>query len=67
MDTQIKKIGIYHAVSRLTKPIADSTHDISEIGFYVVELETEAGVFTLNLEKPASVAAVLEALGQKEK
>ena len=44
MDTQIKKIGIYHAISKLTKPIADSTHDISEIGFYVVELETEAGV-----------------------
>ena len=28
-----------------------------------VDLETEQGVFTLNLEKPASAAAVLEALG----
>lgn len=44
MNTEIRKIGICHAVSRLTKPIADSTHDISEIGFYVVELETKGGV-----------------------
>lgn len=28
-----------------------------------VDLETEQGVFTLNLEKPAGAAAVLEALG----
>ena len=34
----------YRAVSKLTKPIADATHDISEIAFYVLEAETGAGV-----------------------
>lgn len=41
---QIKTMKIYRAISQLTKPIADSTHDISEIAFYVVEVETMRGV-----------------------
>ncbi len=31
-------------MSTLSKPIADSTHTISKIAFYVVEVETEGGV-----------------------
>ena len=34
MDTKIKKARIYRAVSKITKPIADSTHTISKIAFY---------------------------------
>ena len=33
--TLIKDIHIYRAVSRISKPIADATHDISKIAFYV--------------------------------
>lgn len=43
-DMRIKEIRIYRAVSNLTQPIADATHDISEIAFYVLEVESRAGV-----------------------
>ena len=32
-DMQIKEVRIYSAVSKITKPIADATHDISKIAF----------------------------------
>ncbi len=44
MDTRIKDMRIYRAISSLTKPIADSTHEISEIAFYVVEIALANGV-----------------------
>ena len=40
----IKDIRLYSALSSITKPISDSTHDISKIAFYVVEVETEGGM-----------------------
>ena len=43
-DMQIKAVRIYSAVSKITKPIADATHDISKIAFYVLEVESGAGV-----------------------
>lgn len=44
MDTRIKNAEIYRAVSKISKPIADSTHTISRIAFYVTEIETEDGI-----------------------
>lgn len=44
MKEHIKEINLYRAVSNLSKPIADSTHSLSEIAFYIVELELESGV-----------------------
>ncbi|MDR3231027.1 MAG: mandelate racemase/muconate lactonizing enzyme family protein, partial [Synergistaceae bacterium] len=44
MKTEIRDMRIYRAVSSITKPIADSTHDISEIAFYVAEIELEGGI-----------------------
>lgn len=44
MGTKVKKARFYRAVSQISKPIADSTHTISKIAFYVVELELESGV-----------------------
>lgn len=44
MNTTIKKANFYRAVSSISKPIADSTHTISKIAFYVVEVETADGV-----------------------
>ena len=41
--TRIKDLRVYSAISRISKPIADSTHDISKIAFYVLEVETEDG------------------------
>ena len=44
MKTEFKDINIYSAVSTLSKPIADATHDISKIAFYVVEIELKSGI-----------------------
>jgi L-alanine-DL-glutamate epimerase-like enolase superfamily enzyme len=43
MKNRIKDIRLYRAVSTITQPIADSTHQISEIKFYIVEAVTGAG------------------------
>lgn len=43
-NEQIKDIKFYRAISSISKPIADSTHTISKIAFYIVELETAAGI-----------------------
>ena len=42
-QTKIKDIRIYQAVSKLSRPIADATHDISKIAFYVLEVEPAGG------------------------
>lgn len=39
----IKEINLFRAVSKISKPIADSTHQISEIAFYVVEVISQGG------------------------
>ena len=44
MNHEIKDLKIYCAVSKMSKPIADATHTISDIAFYVVELTTKEGV-----------------------
>lgn len=47
MDTKallIKDVRLYSAISQLSRPIADSTHQIPAIKFYVVEIETAGGV-----------------------
>ena len=40
----ISDVRIFRAVSPLSRPIADATHSLSEISFYVVEAETDCGV-----------------------
>lgn len=40
----ISDVRIYRAVSPLSRPIADATHSLTEISFYVVEVETGCGV-----------------------
>ena len=44
MNHGIKDIHLYSAVSTLSRPIADATHTISQIKFYIVEIITEAGI-----------------------
>ncbi|BCJ93266.1 uroporphyrinogen decarboxylase [Anaerocolumna cellulosilytica] len=41
---KIKDIKLYQAVSKVSQPIADATHEISQIKFYIVEVFTEEGV-----------------------
>lgn len=43
-DTKIKDIRIYQAISQISQPIADATHDISKIAFYVLDVETYGGI-----------------------
>lgn len=44
MKHNIKDVRFYRAVSKISKPIADATHTISKIAFYIVEVETEEGI-----------------------
>lgn len=41
---KISDIKIYRAVSNLSKPISDSTHDIDEIAFYILEVILDNGI-----------------------
>lgn len=44
MEYEIKDIRIYKAVSKITKPIADATHNISEISFFIIEIRLKSGI-----------------------
>lgn len=44
MKTRIRKIDFFRAVSPLSRPIADATHEISGITFLVTRLELENGI-----------------------
>lgn len=41
---KIREMRIYKALSEISKSISDATHDISEIAFYVVEIESMDGI-----------------------
>ncbi len=43
-NAAIRDLRIYQATSKLSHPIADATHDISKIAFYVLEVETVGGI-----------------------
>ncbi|AOT72032.1 mandelate racemase/muconate lactonizing enzyme family protein [Geosporobacter ferrireducens] len=42
--TRIKDVKIYKATSQISRAIADATHNISEISFYIVELITNKDI-----------------------
>lgn len=44
MSTKIIDVQFFKATSTLSKPIADATHDISEISFIIAELHLENGI-----------------------
>lgn len=44
MSTKIKDVNFFRATSKLSKPIADATHDISEIAFLIAEITLENGI-----------------------
>lgn len=44
MKTTISDINLYYAKSNISEPIADSTHEISDIAFYVLEVTTKQGI-----------------------
>lgn len=44
MEYEIRDLRIYRASSKISKPIADATHEISDIAFYVAEVETKEGI-----------------------
>ena len=41
---KIRNVSFYKAVSNLSQPIADSTHQSPEIGFIVTRIETNTGI-----------------------
>lgn len=44
MSTTITSASVFRARSTLSRPIADATHQIGEIGFHVLEVTTASGV-----------------------
>nr|WP_321299417.1 mandelate racemase/muconate lactonizing enzyme family protein [uncultured Sphaerochaeta sp.] len=44
MNNRIVDVQLFSAESTMSRPIADSTHDISTIRFYIVEVRTEHGI-----------------------
>ncbi len=42
-DHRIAEVNIYRAVSTLSRPIADSTHQLKEIAFYIAEVIDKSG------------------------
>ena len=44
MDHKIVDVRLFSAESTMSRPIADSTHDISTIKFYIVEVVAASGV-----------------------
>ncbi|MTI60326.1 MAG: mandelate racemase/muconate lactonizing enzyme family protein [Firmicutes bacterium] len=44
-NSKISKINFYRALSKISKPLADSTHQINEIAFYIIEIQLKDGFF----------------------
>lgn len=66
---KIKKYSIYTAKSKLEKPIADSTHTLTEISFIVLRLQLESGVigesYLLSFQySPKAIAGALKDVGE---
>lgn len=67
---KVKNYSIYKAVSTLDKPIADSTHVLSEISFIVLRIElmngTEGESYLLSFQySPGAVAGALKDHGER--
>lgn len=66
MRTKITEVNFYKAKSKLSKPIADATHSISEISFIIVEIKLENGIvgqgylLTFHYSKEAIRGALLD-------
>ena len=58
-NLDIKEFNIYRAVSTITKPIADSTHTISQIAFYVVEIISQGGQKAKATSYPSTIRLTL--------
>jgi len=44
MNTRIRKVHLFQALSPLSRPIADATHSIDRIAFIVTQIELESGI-----------------------
>ena len=44
MRYEIRDLHLFRAVSKMSRPIADATHKISDIAFYIVEITTKENV-----------------------
>ncbi len=44
MNHRIVDVQLYTAESTMSRPIADSTHDISTIKFHIVEVTSASGI-----------------------
>lgn len=66
---KIKRVSFFKAVSPLSQPIADSTHQIPEIGFIVTRIECDGGIvgeaYLLAFHySPNAIAGALKDVGE---
>ena len=66
---KIKNVHFFRALSPLSRPIADSSHEISEIAFIVARIETDTGVtgegYLLAFHySPGAIAGALRDIGE---
>jgi L-alanine-DL-glutamate epimerase-like enolase superfamily enzyme len=66
---KIKAVNFFRAVSPLSRPIADSTHRLTEIAFLVTRLELDNGIageaYLLSFHySPQAIAGALKDIGQ---
>src|SRR6056297_1822561 len=66
---KIKSYSLYRAKSRLSKPIADSTHKLTEISFLITRIKLENGIegesYMLCFQySPAAIEGALHDVGQ---
>jgi L-alanine-DL-glutamate epimerase-like enolase superfamily enzyme len=67
--TTIKNFNLYSAKAKLKKPIADSTHTLTEISFLVLRIQTEKGTigesYLLSFQySPKAIAGAIRDVGQ---
>lgn len=70
LETRIKDLQFYKAISKLSKPIADATHQLSEISFIIAEVTLESGIkgqgYLLSFHySPQAIKGALEDLRDK--
>ncbi len=66
---RIKTFNVYTAKTKLTNPISDATHTLTEISFIVLRIETENGTigesYLLSFQySPRAIAGALKDMGQ---
>lgn len=70
MSLTIRLYSVYTAKARLAKPIADATHTLTEISFFVLRLQLDSGItgesYLLSFQySPGAIAGAMKDMGEQ--